>query len=544
MKLRPYQRDLVAGIEGVLANGGCALGVLPTGGGKTPASTRVLKNQGGACVAIAHRKELVGQMSRALAREGMYHRIVAPEPTIKDIVGSHVEEFGRSYFRCNADPAVAGIDSVKNAPKPWRHAVKVWWLDEGHHLLRDNKWGKGLAMFPAARGFGVTATPERPDGKGLGKHADGLYTHLVEGPTMRDLINDGHLTDYRIVAPPTDLDLSGVRVGSTGDFVRRALSAAVHKSRIVGDVVAHYKRFAEGLLGVTFAVDIAAAEEIAAAYNAAGVPALAVSSKTPAGQRADALRKFARREVLQLVNVDLFGEGFDAPAMGVVSMVRPTRSWVVYCQQFGRVLRLMAGKTHGLIIDHVGNVAALGLPDRMRNHTLDRRERRSSAKRVIQTVTCAECFFVYERVHYECPFCGASPVPADRTKPEHVSGDLVELDVETLARMRGEVAKMNRTAVEVAAHFKSNYLPDIAVNANVARHRRNQAAQKKMRDAAAWWAGWKAGEGLDERQLHRAFWLAFNVDTLTAQALTERDALSLFERIVATLPVHVRGSMV
>jgi len=541
MKLRPYQSDLVAGIEGVLANGGCALGVLPTGGGKTPISSRVLKNRGEPCVAIAHRKELVGQMSRALAREGMHHRIIAPPPTIKDIVASHVEQFGRSYFRCNADPAVAGIDSVKNAPKPWREAVKLWWLDEGHHLLRENKWGKGLAMFPNAQGFGVTATPERPDGKGLGKHADGLYTHLVEGPSMRTLIDAGYLTDYRIASPPTDLDLSGVRVGSTGDFVRRALSAAVHKSRIVGDVVAHYKRFAEGLLGVTFAVDIAAAHEIADAYTAAGVPALAVSSKTPASERAAALRKFARRDVLQLVNVDLFGEGFDAPAMGVVSMARPTRSWVVYCQQFGRVLRLMAGKLFGLLLDHVGNVAALGLPDRPRQHSLDRRQRRAGAKRTIQTTTCAECFFVYERVHYKCPFCGASPVPADRSKPELVAGDLVELDPETLAQMRGEVAKVDRTDTEVAAFYKGKWLLEVAINANVARHRRTREAQVKMREAANLWAGCKAGEGLDERECHRAFFLAFGVDTLTAQAMGERDALSLCARIVDTLPAHVRG---
>ena len=167
-------------------------------------------------------------------------------------------------------------------------------------------------MFPNARGLGVTATPLRADGKGLGRHADGLMDAMVVGPSMRDLVLRGYLTDYRIFAPPNDIDLSAVPTSAGGDFSPVPLRAAVHQStKIVGDVVQHYLRIARGKLGVTFAVDIEAAEEIAIAYRTAGVTAEVVTSKTPEIVRAQVLRRFRNREVLQLVNVDLFGEGFD-----------------------------------------------------------------------------------------------------------------------------------------------------------------------------------------------------------------------------------------
>jgi DNA or RNA helicases of superfamily II len=190
---------------------------------------------------------------------------------------------------------------------------------------------------------------------------------------------------------------------ATGDFNADQLRKAVHKSHITGDVVAHYLKLAPGKLGVTFAVDVEAATEIAGAFRAAGVPAEVVSAKTPDALRAQILRRFKAREILQLVNVDLFGEGFDLPAIEVVSFARPTESFALYCQQFGRALRLMLSKeaaaVHAhltdeqrraaiaasekpvaIIIDHVNNVLRHGLPDARREWSLDRRERRSGKK--------------------------------------------------------------------------------------------------------------------------------------------------------------------
>ena len=237
------------------------------------------------------------------------------------------------------------------------------------------------ALFPNSRGLLVTANTERADGKGLGRHADGLADTLVEGPGMRDLINQGYLSDYRIFAPPSDLNLDGVEIGSTGDFKQNQLKLRIKKSHVVGDVVEHYKRLANGKQGITFATDVETATEIAAQFNAAGVPAEAVSAKTPDRLRVEISRRFERGEIKQLVNVDLFGEGYDVPAVEVVSMARPTESFNLFCQQFGRSLRILEGKTGAIIIDHVGNVMRHGLPDAYQAWTLDRREKGKRKKK-------------------------------------------------------------------------------------------------------------------------------------------------------------------
>jgi len=285
-------------------------------------------------------------------------------------------------------------------------------------------------MFPQARWLFPTATPLRADGKGLGRHADGLVDVMVLAPSMRDIINMGYLTDYRIFAPPSDLDLTQVALSqATGDYNADQLRKAVHKSHITGDVVAHYLKLASGKLGVTFAVDVEAATEIAAAFRAAGVPAEVVSAKTPDALRSQILRRFKAREILQLVNVDLFGEGFDHPPIEVVSFARPTESFALFCQQFGRALRLMLSKRAATvhahltdeqrraaiaasekpvayIIDHVNNVLRHGLPDARREWSLDRRERRSNGKSdAIPMRVCVnpECIQPYERIYKCCP---------------------------------------------------------------------------------------------------------------------------------------------
>lgn len=180
-----------------------------------------------------------------------------------------------------------------------------------HHLLRANKWGTATDMFPNANGLGVTATPVRADGRGLGRHADGVMDALVEGPTMRELIRTGYLCDYRIFAPLTYMPLTDDDVGASGDYSQAKLKAASKSSPIVGDVVASYKKFAAGMQAVVFATDLETAASMAASYNAAGIRAEVVSSLTPDRERSELLDRFERRELQVIINVDLLGEGFD-----------------------------------------------------------------------------------------------------------------------------------------------------------------------------------------------------------------------------------------
>ena len=333
-RARDYQEDLSRGIRTAWAAGNRnVVAVLPTGGGKSFVAAREVSDfQGMSCV-IAHRAELVTQLSVALAREAVRHRVVGPTTLQRAITAVHMEEFNRSFVDPGARTAVASVDSLVGLdPKtPWLSQIGLWVQDECHHVLADNKWGRACELFPNAYGLGITATPTRADGKGLGRHADGVMDAMVVGPTMRELIERGFLTDYRVFAPPSDIDLSAVTTTDSGDFSPPKLREARRRSHITGDVVKHYLRIAPGKLGVTFEVDIDSATETAAAYRAAGVTAEVVSSKTPEALRRQVLRRFRSREVLQLVNVDLFGEGFDLPAIEVVSMARPTQSYSLYC---------------------------------------------------------------------------------------------------------------------------------------------------------------------------------------------------------------------
>ncbi len=368
----------------------------------------------------------------------------------------------------------------------------------------------------------------RADGKGLGRHADGVIDQLVVGPGMRELITRGYLTDYRIFAPPSDIDLSTVRVSqTTGDYNRDGLRVAVHRSHIVGDVVAHYGRIARGRLGVTFAVDVETARNISAQYVAAGVPSEVVHAKTPDAERVRVLERFKRRDLLQLVNVDLFGEGFDLPAIEVVSMARPTQSYGLYAQQFGRGLRIMSGKTAAIIIDHVGNVLRHGLPDSLRTWTLDRRERRGRSEALERVRVCPVCTAVYERFYPACPFCGFRPEPVRRDGPEYVDGDLTELDTATLARMRAGIDRIDRDPDEYRAWLAASGTPGIAQAANMKRHYENQAAQRTLRDAIALWAGYQRAAGRPDSESYRRFYMQFGIDVLNAQALRAREATAL-----------------
>ena len=539
MQLRPYQNaakhEVYAAWNSGLQN---VAFISPTGSGKTVVAADVIReHNGGSCV-IAHRQELVSQLSLALARDDVRHRIIGPRNVIQWIVQLHIRELGKDYYDPSSRCAVAGVDTLIRRQEElsrWAKQVTRWIGDEGHHFLRDNKWGKAVAMFPHAQGLLFTATPERADGKGLGRHADGIIDHMVVGPGMRDLINAGYLTDYRVFCPPSDLDLTEVATGADGDYIRKQLALKTRRSSVMGDVVSHYQRIAEGKLGVTFAPDVETATELSVRFNNAGVRAEVVSAKTPDRTRQEILRRFRRREILQLVNVDLFGEGFDLPAIEVVSMARATQSFALYVQQFGRACRLMEGKDRALIIDHVDNVVRHGLPDRPRIWSLDRRERRSSkpSEDVIPLRTCLNpvCMAPYERVLTACPFCGWEPIPTARSSVEFVDGDLHELDETTLAAMRGEVQRIDRHPNEVLHALQKAGQPYQVAKAAANRHGERQDAQGVLREAISTWAGYQRAMGRSDREGWRRFYHRFGIDVLSAQALGRPDAEALTARV-------------
>lgn len=529
---RPYQTKLKTDIYAAWDAGARnVIGILPTGGGKTWTFSEVVAENKGPSVAIAHRQEIVAQISLSFAKHNVRHQIIAPDNVIKLVNRLQMEELGRSLYHPNAPVAVAGVDTLirrKNL-NGWCNSVTLWVQDEAHHVLKANKWGKAAEMFPNARGLGVTATPVRADGKGLGRHHDGLFDYMVHGPGMRDLISMKYLADYRVFAPPSDIDFDSLKTGSDGDWTKPSVKAAVRKSKVVGDVVKHYQKIARGKLGITFATDVQTATDIAAKFNANRVPAAVVTAETPAPERVQILRRFRRRELLQLVNVDLFGEGFDVPAVEVVSMARPTQSFGLFCQQFGRALRPDGDKV-AIIIDHVGNIIRHGLPDAKRTWTLDRRERnvkKEADPDVIPVKACPFCMAVYERIYKACPYCSHTPKPMARSGPEYVDGDLTELDAATLAAMRGDVVNVDMPSDEYLSVSGAGRLHHMAAIGAANRFKEKQAAQVALRESIAWWAGVQKSLGRPDSESYRRFYFRFGIDVLGAQALGRADAEKL-----------------
>lgn len=472
-----------------------------------------------------------------------------------------------------------------------------------HHVLRDNKWGKAAAMFPNAKGLGVTATPCRADGNGLGRHAQGLMDVMVEGPTMRELIRRGYLTEYRIICPPSDLSehMGGVKTSATtGDYNEHDIRDAVASSglvahdeggsRVVGDIVSTYKQRFMGMLSVVFVPGVAMAEEIAQQFRDEGISAVALSANTPDDERAAALRKMKRREIHVITNAALFSEGTDIPALEVVQDAYPTQSLGMFMQRFGRVLRLMEGKTHGIYCDHAANVKRHGLPDKPREWTLDAREKRSSAgpNDAEATRVCMDhhkrdengklvkdnrgapiierygCYAVFERFKKACPYCDLEiPPPADRSGPEFVDGDLYELDEATLAAMRGEVARVDAPVVppltpEALQAEINRYRKMLQKKHTLKRHelhlcklfgakyesdyeadRQAHIAQKEavtaLREVMAEWGGYHRAAGRDDGEIMRRFYVAYGVDWLSAQALSADAACELMMRVAANV---------
>jgi superfamily II DNA or RNA helicase len=358
---------------------------LATGGGKTITASTVVHGaaaKGNVTWWLTHRRELAAQASQT------FHALGIPHGTVQ---AGHVSDPRALVQVASIQTIVRRLDEL---PAP-----DLMVFDESHHIGAA-QWDTLFHRFPRARVLGLTATPWRLDGQGLGR----WFGHMVAGPSAADLIANGSLSPYRLFAPATP-DLSGV--GTTaGDYQRGALAKAMDKPQIVGDAIGHYTRLCPGKRAVAFAAGIENSQHIAAQFNAAGIPAEHVDGSMDAGMRDAAVDRFRRGETLVLSNADLFGEGFDVPAIEAAILLRPTKSLSLHLQQVGRALRPAPGKSEAIVLDHAGNSLIHGLPDDVREWSLDDREKRKRAvPSEVPIKQCTECYFVY-RPAPKCPQCG------------------------------------------------------------------------------------------------------------------------------------------
>lgn len=416
IQLRPYQQRAIDEARTAYGQGKRAvLFQLPTGGGKTVTASTVVHGAAqkrNAVWWLTHRRELAKQASDTFHSLGIPHGLVQ-SGNISD---------PRALIQVASIQTIAR--RIGKVPDP---ALIVF--DEAHHIGAAS-WDNLFHAFPAAKILGLTATPWRLDGQGLGRWFD----HMIEGPTTRQLIDEGSLCEFRLFAPSRP-DLAGVgTVG--GDYQRGALAKAMDRPTIVGDAISHYRRLCAGKRAVVFAAGVENSRHIVAQFMAAGVSAEHVDGSMDTSARDAAVERFRRGETLVLSNADLFGEGFDVPAIEAVILLRPTKSLSLYLQQVGRALRPMVGKCEAIILDHAGNSLQHGLPDDVREWSLEDREKRSKREALESPVKqCGECFFVY-RPAPRCPQCGHTP-PVVVREIEQVEGTLEEVKrVEQIEKRR------------------------------------------------------------------------------------------------------------
>ena len=193
----------------------------------------------------------------------------------------------------------------------------------------------------------------------------------------------------------------------------------------------------------------------------------------------------------------------------------------------------MDGKTHAIIIDHVGNVVKHGLPDSPRIWTLDRRDKRgkSSADDSIPVKVCTACMGVYEAIYKVCPYCNHEAVPMGRSLPEMVDGDLTEMSSELLARLRGEITHAERSPDEVRDGILRAGMSKVIANTQAKNQRERLEVLEDLRNRIRAWGSIRREAGQDDATSYREFYLRFGVDVLSAQTLKKSEMNKLIERI-------------
>lgn len=416
IRLRDYQEGCVNEIRDAYRAGRKSpLLVSPTGSGKTVMFAYISDKtscKGNRVLILVHRQELVDQTSKTLNAFGIPHGVIAA---------------GRTADRSH-QVQVASVQTVVRRLEFFRPELII--IDEAHHGTAGS-WRKVIDANPQARVLGVTATPERLDGKGLRE----VFDDLIRGPEVADLIEGGHLCRPKYYAPPSVADLSAVHQ-TAGDFNKGEMAAAMDKSAITGDAVDHYRRICPGVPAVAFCASIAHAQHVADQFNAAGFKAATIDGTLDREQRRDRVKALGERRIHVLTSCEIINEGFDLPIVTAAILLRPTMSVGLHLQQIGRVLRPAPGKSHSIILDHVGNLARHGLAEDFREWSLDGRKRgKRKAKDEqpeLKVRQCEQCYCCHPPAPV-CPECGFT-YPAKTREIEHVDGELVELDVVAMRR--------------------------------------------------------------------------------------------------------------
>lgn len=417
MTLRSYQTEGIGDILLAFAAGfRRVLYVLPTGGGKTVLFDDLMLNWHGSALAVAHRRELIRQASRQLGDTS--HGIISP------------------WFKANNERIQIG--SIQTLARRTVRPFNLVVLDECHHCVAGT-WKRFLDSQPDAFVLGLTATPERLDGRGLGE----FFDCMIIGPSTADLIRMGYLKPWRGFAPPSSVKFEAMRTLG-GDFNPRDVVEAMDKPDLIGDAVAHYAKHTPGQPALAFCASVAAAEHEAAGFRAGGWRATHVDGSLEQHDRDDRLQGLAEGYYDVITSCDLVSEGLDVPSISSVILRRPTQSLGRYLQMVGRGFRV-GGADVLTILDHAGNMHRHGFPDDEREWSLEGRKKKTSTRPAVRT--CPVCYACH-RPGPVCPGCGYEYPKNTRIESlTAAEGDLVEVS----RQPRGEGWVPGRTLADELA---------------------------------------------------------------------------------------------
>ncbi len=361
--LRSYQQQAKEDIFSAWDECDAVMFQMPTGTGKTRLFSSIISDiktwgvQNGEDVKIliiAHRIELIDQISENLERYKVSHGIIAGGKPRDLRYPVQVASVQTITHRNNLD--VAGDLNVNFII-----------VDEAHHCVA-NSYKKLWEMYPNAKKLGVTATPWRMNNGGF----ESVFDRIIISQSIQSFIDAGWLAPYDYYSISINSEIqkeidSITEFDVEGDYKISALEKKIDTTRIRAQLLDSYLKYAKGKKGIIYSISRKHSDHICQEYREAGINIVRIDSKTPKDERKLYVERFKKGLIDIIVNVDIFSEGFDCPDIEFIQLARPTKSLVKYLQQVGRGLRPTAGKSICLILDNVGLHFQFGLPNSERN---------------------------------------------------------------------------------------------------------------------------------------------------------------------------------
>ena len=380
---------------------------LATGAGKTVIATHMIANatkKGIKTLFLAHRRELIKQCSSKLAALGISHGIIMADEPLSPLASVQVGSVQTVVRRCNIGD------------------YGIIFLDECHHC-RSESYHRILDRFPNAAIVGLSATPYRLDGKGLGE----IFQEIISTRSVSQLTTDGFLVPCRVFAP-SKIDMSGVKI-TGGDYNRAQMEQRCCSPKIYGDIVSDWLSRGRGRPTVLFAASVKQSQDLVEKFRAAGIKAKHVDANTPTLERDATLQALGTGNLEIVSNVGILTEGWDCPPASCAILARPTASTCLHVQMIGRVLRPFENKTDALILDHAGNHYRHGFITDAREVSLDglkKRKKKDDAKKTTGVRICPKCYLCMPSGTPICASCG-HVFQVETRKMQTVASELKEL---------------------------------------------------------------------------------------------------------------------